>query len=189
MNERQSVRMNVAVAILLVVVASSACSVPSSGGLGGGHTSASGAVTTIPLEQLRHRRGGAPRRYSCLRAVHPECPRRRPHQQAGPSRIETVEGDPPRSLYASRCARLRDRTCPGQSLFGARYGERQLDQDPIARVDGAAHPYAGGRGQPRRLVGLRQQRRRRWTTISWSSTPDPRSCFHGLQVHPVASGS
>src|SRR5262245_24662288 len=49
MHERQSVRTNFAVAILLVFAASSACSVPSGGGLGGAQTSASGAVTVIPI--------------------------------------------------------------------------------------------------------------------------------------------
>ena len=49
MNERQNVGRNVAAAIVLAVLASSACSVPSGAGLGGAQTSTSGAVTTIPL--------------------------------------------------------------------------------------------------------------------------------------------
>ncbi len=49
MNKHQSVRMSFVAAISLVVVASSACSVPSGGGLGGAQTSANGAVTVIPL--------------------------------------------------------------------------------------------------------------------------------------------
>jgi YVTN family beta-propeller protein len=49
MLERCRATRNVAAAIALVVVASSACSVPSGAGLGGSQTSASGVVTTIPL--------------------------------------------------------------------------------------------------------------------------------------------
>ena len=49
MHERQPVRRNVAAAIVLAVFGSSACSVPSGGRLGAAQTSASGAVTVIPI--------------------------------------------------------------------------------------------------------------------------------------------
>ena len=49
MSEGQRMRKNVAAAIVLAVVASSACSVPSGGGPGAAQTTASGAVTVIPI--------------------------------------------------------------------------------------------------------------------------------------------
>jgi YVTN family beta-propeller protein len=52
MREPQNVRRNVAAAIVLAVVASSACSMPSGAGLGAARTSDSGAVTTIPLSNF-----------------------------------------------------------------------------------------------------------------------------------------
>jgi YVTN family beta-propeller protein len=52
MSERQNVGRNVAAAIFVAVVASSACSVPPSAGPGAAQTSASGAVTTIALSNF-----------------------------------------------------------------------------------------------------------------------------------------
>jgi YVTN family beta-propeller protein len=49
MNERQRMRRKVAAAIVLAIVGSSACSVPSGARLGAAQTSASGSVTVIPI--------------------------------------------------------------------------------------------------------------------------------------------
>jgi YVTN family beta-propeller protein len=49
MKERQRVRTCVVAAMILAMVASSSCAVPSGGGLGAAQTSASGAITTIPI--------------------------------------------------------------------------------------------------------------------------------------------
>ena len=49
MKEHQRVRRGVVAAMILAMVASSSCAVPSGGGLGAAQTSASGAITIIPI--------------------------------------------------------------------------------------------------------------------------------------------
>ena len=104
-------------AIVLAVLASSACSVPSGAGLGGAQTSTSGAVTTIPLSN-----------YGTAVAVRPDGTRAFVPLQTGSvlavdltskqiANTINTEGRPYAiALTRRRHTRLRDRST-GQSLF------------------------------------------------------------------------
>jgi YVTN family beta-propeller protein len=186
MNERQSVRMNVAVAILLVVVASSACSVPSSGGLGGGQTSASGAVTTIPLSN-----------YGTDVAVRPDGTRAYVPLQTGSvlavdltskqvaSTIDTG-GRPSAIALTHDGARGYVTDLSGQSLFALDTANGSLTKTiSLESME-----------QPTRTPAVAVSRDGWWVYVTNAGVMDDHlavidtgsnkiSGFHGLQVHPV----